>query len=148
MILVGPSQSAIEETKKELLEDGEELIRKVTWMSEEKFLQNVEKPDGIQKLCGQCNVNDAGADEKEQFPLYISIDKDVLSESEGKTNWDQGNVALDQVLHFIDAYMQQTPNRQLLGVDICGEDPEEDSEKVQAVCRETSEKICVFFCRS
>ena len=65
----------MEETKKELAEDGEELLGKVTWISEEEFLQNVEKPNWIQKLCGQCNVTGAEADEKEQLPLYISIDK-------------------------------------------------------------------------
>ena len=144
VILVGPPETAMEKTKRELLEDGEELIRKVTWISEEEFLQNVEKPDGIKKLCGQCKENDLGADEKDPLPLYISIDKDILSESEGKTNWDQGNVASNQVLHFIDAYMQQTPDKTLIGVDVCGEDPEADSEEVQAVCRETSEKISSF----
>lgn len=145
VILVGPPQSAMEETKKELSEDGAELLEKVTWISEEEFLQNVEKPDGTQKLCGQCNVTGIEIDEKERLPLYISIDKDVLPESEGKTNWDQGNVVLGQVLHFIDVYLQQIPGRQIIGMDICGEDPEADNEEVQTVCRETSEKICGFF---
>ncbi len=144
VILVGPPQTSMEETKKELAEDGEELLGKVTWISEEEFLQNVEKLDWIQKFCGQCNVTGAEADEKEQLPLYISIDKDILSESEGKTNWDQGNVVLDQVLQFIDIYMKQTPGRQFIGMDICGEDPEADNEEVQAVCRRTSEKLCLF----
>ena len=40
--------------------------------------------------------------------------------------------------------MQQTPDKTLIGVDVCGEDPEADSEEVQAVCQETSEKICSF----
>ena len=145
MILVGPPQAAMEETEKELSKDGAELLEKVTWISEEEFLQNVEKPDGTQKLCGQCNVTGIEIDEKERLPLYISIDKDVLPESEGKTNWDQGNVALGQVLHFIDVYLQQIPGRQIIGMDICGEDPEADNEEVQTVCRKTSEKICGFF---
>ena len=54
-------------------------------------------------------------------------------------------MVLDQVLQFIDVYMQQTPGRQLIGMDICGEDPEADNEEVQTVCRKTSEKICGFF---
>ena len=145
VILVGPPQSAMEETKKELSKDGAELLEKVTWISEEEFLQNVEKPDGTHKLCGQCNVTGIEIDEKERLPLYISIDKDVLPESEGKTNWDQGNVALGQALHFIDVYLQQIPGRQIIGMDICGEDPEADNEEVQTVCRKTSEKICGFF---
>lgn len=145
VILVGPPQAAMEETEKELSKDGAELLEKVTWISAEEFLQNVEKPDGTQKLCGQCNVTGIEIDEKERLPLYISIDKDVLPESEGKTNWDQGNVALGQVLHFIDVYLQQIPGRQIIGMDICGEDPEADNEEVQTVCRKTSEKICGFF---
>ena len=43
VILVGPPETAMEETKRELLEDGEELIRKVTWISEEEFLQKCGK---------------------------------------------------------------------------------------------------------
>lgn len=54
-------------------------------------------------------------------------------------------MALGQVLHFIDVYLQQIPGRQIIGMDICGEDPEADNEEVQTVCRKTSEKICGFF---
>ena len=118
VILVGPPETAMEETKRELLEDGEELIRKVTWISEEEFLQNVEKPDGIKKLCGQCKENDLGADEKDPLPLYISIDKDILSESEGKTNWDQGNVRVDELLSLAKDCLA---GRKVLAVDLCGE---------------------------
>ena len=52
VILVGPPETAMEETKKNWQKTGEELLGKVTLISEEEFLQNVEKPDGIKKLCG------------------------------------------------------------------------------------------------
>lgn len=134
VVLVGPPEAAMEETKKELSEDGEELLKKITWISEEKFLENEENSDQILQICG--TLKNSG--EAEDLPLYLSIDKDVLMESEGKTNWDQGKVSLNQVLEFVKYY---TERKRLIGVDVCGEDPEEENEEEQLVCRTTSEKI-------
>ena len=94
---------------------------------------------------GAAKIKEVFASHAGTFPVYLSVDKDILSKEELDTNWDQGNVVLDQVLQFIDVYMQQTPGRQFIGMDICGEDPEADNEEVQTVCRKTSEKICGFF---
>lgn len=133
VILVGPPNTAMEETQKELLEDGEELIKKVTWICEEKFLENVDNQDKIREFCG---IEES--QETPSLPLYISIDKDVLLESEGKTNWDQGNVRVEQILKFTENYIK---GRRLIGTDVCGEDPENDNDEEQVVCRETSEEI-------
>lgn len=134
VILVGPPNTAMEETQKELLEDGEELIKKVTWICEEKFLENVDNQDKIREFCGILEESQ----ETTSLPLYISIDKDVLLESEGKTNWDQGNVRVEQILKFTENYIK---GRRLIGTDVCGEDPENDNDEEQVVCRETSEEI-------
>lgn len=134
VILVGPPNTAMEETQKELLEDGEELIKKVTWICEEKFLENVDNQDKIREFCGILEESQ----ETTSFPLYISIDKDVLLESEGKTNWDQGNVRVEQILKFTENYIK---GRRLIGTDVCGEDPENDNDEEQVICRETSEEI-------
>lgn len=134
VILVGPPNTAMEETQKELLEDGEELIKKVTWICEEKFLENVDNQDKIREFCGILEESQ----ETKSLPLYISIDKDVLLESEGKTNWDQGNVRVEQILKFTENYIK---GRRLIGTDVCGEDPENDNDEEQVVCRETSEEI-------
>ena len=118
----------------------EASVRETEAMEHVWFVTQEELDDGS----GAAKIKEIFASHAGTFPVYLSVDKDILSKEELDTNWDQGNVASNQVLHFIDAYMQQTPDKTLIGVDVCGEDPEADSEEVQAVCRETSEKISSF----
>lgn len=52
--------------------------------------------------------------------VYISIDKDVFNENEAVTDWDQGEMTLkqlDQLLFTI------ASTKNIIGEDICGEDP-------------------------
>ena len=49
--------------------------------------------------------------------VYISIDLDCLSPSYARTNWDQGDATLDDLLAGI---MKKTAGRRIAGVDICG----------------------------
>ena len=62
-----------------------------------------------------------------QFPVYLSIDKDVICRDELVTNWDQGSVTRQQVLEFAKAIYDRgnmpgySGRFGLLGVDICGE---------------------------
>ena len=51
-------------------------------------------------------------------PLYISIDKDALSTNEAATNWDQGSLTFEQLTSALEILVQ---NRDILGIDICGE---------------------------
>jgi len=53
-----------------------------------------------------------------QYPLYISIDKDVLSKRVVKTDWDQGSMQLIEFKILL-AYLFK--NSHTIGVDICGE---------------------------
>ena len=119
----------------------EASVRETEAMEHVWFVTQEELDDGS----GAAKIKEVFASHAGTFPVYLSVDKDILSKEELDTNWDQGNVVLDQVLQFIDVYMQQTPGRQFIGMDICGEDPEADNEEVQTVCRKTSEKICGFF---
>ncbi len=50
------------------------------------------------------------------FPLYISIDKDILSEETCDVNWDQGDLALDELIRLCGFFREA----RLIGVDICG----------------------------
>lgn len=50
--------------------------------------------------------------------LWVTFDKDVLATSEAVTNWDQGVMRLDQVLHAIE---RLAGHRRILGVDVCGD---------------------------
>ena len=55
---------------------------------------------------------------RDSLPIYLSIDKDALDESVVTTNWDQGNMTLDELDAYLDCVVNSS---ELLGVDICGE---------------------------
>jgi len=50
--------------------------------------------------------------------VWLSIDKDVLPESQALTNWDQGQMPLAAVVQVIDAVGAR---KRVVGADICGE---------------------------
>lgn len=50
--------------------------------------------------------------------IYISIDKDVLCENEYKTNWDQGNMSVEELLEMLELICNR---RNVIGIDVCGE---------------------------
>ena len=52
------------------------------------------------------------------IPLYISIDKDVLSTEYAITDWDQGDMTLKYMHELL---TQLFKNRKIIGVDICGD---------------------------
>lgn len=53
------------------------------------------------------------------YPVYLSIDKDVMTPNECTTNWDQGSMSWKQ-LEFLLGHLLQ---HKVLGIDICGEEP-------------------------
>lgn len=57
----------------------------------------------------------------DDLPLYISIDKDVLSTDFAITDWDQGEMSLDEMKNILSIIMQ---NHSILGLDICGDSGE------------------------
>lgn len=54
------------------------------------------------------------------LPVYISIDKDVLSRKVMRTNWDQGIMTEAEFRCELDRFTMD-PKIHILGVDICGE---------------------------
>ncbi|WP_022750667.1 arginase family protein [Lachnobacterium bovis] len=52
------------------------------------------------------------------FPTYLSIDKDVLSEKYARTNWNQGQMSLVTLKKFLSFFLKKS---KIIGVDICGE---------------------------
>jgi len=54
----------------------------------------------------------------EGLPVYISIDKDVLSHSYASTNWDQGTMTLEELKSSIKSI---AATHEILGADVCGE---------------------------
>src|SRR5262249_12833962 len=50
--------------------------------------------------------------------IWLTIDKDVLGESEALTNWDQGQMPLEAMRAMIRALGAR---KRIVGADICGE---------------------------
>jgi hypothetical protein len=53
------------------------------------------------------------------FPIYLSVDKDVIREDDITTNWDQGEASAEEVISFIGEVMGASQG--FIGADICGE---------------------------
>lgn len=83
--------------------------------------------------------------EEKDIPVYISIDKDVLSEEYAVTNWDQGNMTLNRLMSML-AYLIR--NHSVSGIDICGdlslEEDFSEFEAAEAVNRKTDERLYSF----
>ena len=57
-------------------------------------------------------------------PVYLSIDKDVLTRDEIITNWDQGDMTTEKLMAFVRELFvteKKSFGRDIIGVDICGE---------------------------
>lgn len=53
-----------------------------------------------------------------EAPVWITIDKDVLSSDEAFTNWDQGQMSVEQIAGAIRTLAS---HRSIAGADICGD---------------------------
>ncbi|MCR4618228.1 MAG: arginase family protein [Lachnospiraceae bacterium] len=100
MVVIGPPQKSIDELPGEILGNP-----KLSFMSREKCEKIRDLGDFIKR------------ETTDTVPLYLSIDKDVLSKSEVDTNWDQGSMSLDTLAFAIDEICK---GRKLIGADICG----------------------------
>ena len=60
-------------------------------------------------------------------PVYLSIDKDVLSENEFNSDWDQGAMSLSVLKEEMKKLIRSSD---IIGVDICGEPPINDEVNI------------------
>ncbi|SDB49819.1 hypothetical protein SAMN02910298_02519 [Pseudobutyrivibrio sp. YE44] len=74
------------------------------------------------------------------LPLYISIDKDVLSTECSVTDWDQGNMTLEELLDSLKILFK---NHRIIGVDICG-DSGENAESGGKINNQTNAALFDF----
>lgn len=59
-----------------------------------------------------------------EYPVYISVDKDVIRRDELVTNWDQGELTVSEVIGFVKALFRREESelgKEIIGIDICGE---------------------------
>jgi hypothetical protein len=54
------------------------------------------------------------------FPLYISLDKDVMTQADSIVNWDSGHVTLNEVCTVLRVFLERTEGK-LAGMDIVGD---------------------------
>ncbi len=54
------------------------------------------------------------------WPLYISLDKDVLTEAEAVVNWDSGHLTVPEVLTILETFSKSAEGR-LAGMDVVGD---------------------------
>ncbi|MBR6230472.1 MAG: arginase family protein [Lachnospiraceae bacterium] len=102
ILLVGPPQSSLEEI--------ESFKDRVFMISEENANEAPEEAlnGAFAEFCGRNNG---------LRPVYISVDEDVLSESEVKTIWDQGSMTRKTLNSWIGHIKD---NFRVIGIDICG----------------------------
>ncbi|WP_194611384.1 hypothetical protein [Clostridium vitabionis] len=55
--------------------------------------------------------------QKNNLPLYLSVDEDILRKEDLVTNWDQGDLAFWELTAFLGGFL---PGTALIGADICG----------------------------
>lgn len=68
--------------------------------------------------------------EEGSHPIYLSVDKDALDVTECITNWDQGNLKLEEMACLTDMLLD---GKRLIGADICGGISETDPECTEEV---------------
>jgi hypothetical protein len=59
-------------------------------------------------------------DELRRLPLYISVDKDVLSADDAAVNWDSGHLHLPDAVTIIETFLAAADGR-LVGADVLGD---------------------------
>jgi hypothetical protein len=59
-------------------------------------------------------------DDLARLPLYVSLDKDVMTEAEAVVNWDSGHLRLAEVGALLEVFMRSAGGK-LAGMDIVGD---------------------------
>ena len=68
-------------------------------------------------------------DELARFPLYVSVNKDVLADTDAAVNWDSGLLRLSEVSAVLDAFLEAAGGR-LAGADRLGIGPRSGSAAI------------------
>lgn len=100
LVLVGPDQAAFDQT-------APSLGKKVRFLSRETLV-SMQEPDRLEFFH---NISP-------ELPLYISVDKDVLSPEDASTAWSQGDMHLDELETCLGA---AAAGKRVIGIDVCGE---------------------------
>lgn len=125
--VVGPPKAATEQCESNL--DG-----RVVFLTQEEL-----KAGNLEKW-------HAFLEKGKELPVYLSIDKDVLCPEDARTNWDQGEMKLEEMEKMIKQVFQK---RNVLGIDVCGENPQDTaklpSKEDLRINNETNNRLYEYF---
>lgn len=125
--VVGPPKESVEQCEPE-------LASRVVFVTQEELQE-----EKLEKW-------EAFLNNRKELPVYLSIDKDVLCLEDARTNWDQGDMRFVELEEMIKKVFQ---NRDFLGADICGENPQDTArtplEEEMEINRKTNMKLHEFF---
>lgn len=111
VVLVGPDEEAYSQVEKE-------FQKKVKFLSREELNRTTDEEKNL-------FFTELPAD----LPVYVSVDKDVLSAEDAVTSWSQGDMRLHELLKFIEILLK---GQNVYGMDICGEcDLKADADPVR-----------------
>lgn len=74
----------------------------------------------------------------DQLPVYISVDKDVMSAEYARTDWSQGNMSLAELISWLKRLYS---SYDILGLDICGEKKEDPADEDIQINKSTNQSI-------
>ena len=79
-----------------------------------------------------------GLPQDEALPIYISLDKDVLSCEYARTDWSQGSMTLVELEEHLRGLLA---DYRIIGVDICGEKKDNATEEDLRINQSTNESL-------
>ncbi len=91
---------------------GAGMVTCGSWM---KDVRKLDMCKGTIWVDGKGTITENGA--CRELPLYISIDLDILSRTYARTDWDQGDITLEQMISSLTVMCR---DRRIIGADICG----------------------------
>lgn len=120
VIIAGPSQKAFQQV--------DFHSKKIKAITEEDFMSH----KAMAKL----------AYYQSDLPIYLSVDKDILTKKDAMTNWNQGQLDLSTLQQSLRQVLSHQP---LIGADICGTSEEcpslAEQLKDEQINRQSDEKI-------
>ena len=94
-------------------------FRRGPWsaMANEPVRRNIFTPVTARRLQ---ELLDSHRSQLERYPLYISLDKDVMHAADATVNWDSGHLTLPEVVTILQTFFAAADG-DLLGMDILGD---------------------------
>ena len=121
--LIGPDEEAYSAVP-------EELKKKVRFLSREE-LAGYRTEDMFDTEAGRWfSGRDIPAGDEAPDCVYISIDKDILSEKYISTTWSMGDMSPNELVRMLELCFAKVHEKglQIAGIDICGEAEPDDTE--------------------